>query len=157
MSGLSRARWPWLVLVALLAGALVVATVGDAGPRTTAERARGVAESIKCPTCQGQSVADSSAPAARAIRTEIARRIEAGETDDEIRDYIAGIYGEENLLTPPRDGVAGLVWFLPVAGLVVAAGGLAVVFRQWRSPEDVEVSEEDRDLVAQARRRVPPS
>ena len=157
MSGLSRARWPWLVLVALLAGALVVATVGDPGPRTTAERARGVAESIKCPTCQGQSVADSSAPAARAIRTEIARRIEAGETDDEIRDYIAGIYGEENLLTPPRDGVAGLVWFLPVAGLVVAAGGLAVVFRQWRSPEDVEVSEEDRDLVAQARRRVPPS
>ena len=102
-------------------------------------------------------MADSSAPAARAIRTEIARRIEAGETDDEIRDYIAGIYGEENLLTPPRDGVAGLVWFLPVAGLVVAAGGLAVVFRQWRSPEDVEVSEEDRDLVAQARRRVPPS
>ena len=112
MSGLSRARWPWLVLAALLAGALVVATVGDPGPRTTAERARGVAESIKCPTCQGQSVADSSAPAARAIRTEIARRIEAGETDDEIRDYIAGIYGEENLLTPPRDGVAGLVWFL---------------------------------------------
>jgi len=157
VSGLSRARWPWMVLVALLAGALVVATVGDPGPRTTAERARNVAESIKCPTCQGQSVADSSAPAARAIRTEIARRIEAGETDDEIRDYIAGIYGEENLLTPPRDGVAGLIWFLPVAGLVGAAGALAVVFRRWRTPEDVAVSEEDRVLVEQARRGAPPS
>ncbi|HEX4902458.1 MAG TPA: cytochrome c-type biogenesis protein [Acidimicrobiales bacterium] len=157
MSGLSRERWPWIVLVALLAGALVVATVGDTGPRTTAERARSVAESIKCPTCQGQSVADSSAPAARAIRTEIARRIEAGETDDEIRDYIAGIYGEENLLTPPRDGVAGLVWFLPVAGLVVAAGGLAVVFRRWRAPDDVDVSDEDRELVEQARRGLTPS
>jgi len=151
--GLSTARWPWLLLAALFAGALVVAAVGEGGPRTTAERARAVAESIECPTCQGQSVADSSAPAARAIRTEIARRIEAGETDEEIRDYIAGIYGEENLLTPPRDGVAGLIWFLPVAGSVLAVGGLAFVFRRWRLPEGVEVSDDDRALVEQARRR----
>jgi len=150
---LSTARWPWLVLAALLAGALVVATISEGGPRTTAERARGVAESIKCPTCQGQSVADSSAPAARAIRVEIARRIEAGESDDEIRDYIAGIYGEQNLLTPPSDGVASLIWFLPVAGSVLAIGGLAMVFRRWRVPEDVEVSDDDRALVEQARRR----
>jgi len=150
---LSTARWPWLVLAALLAGALVVATISEGGPRTTAERARGVAESIKCPTCQGQSVADSAAPAARAIRTEIARRIEEGETDEEIRDYIAGIYGEENLLTPPSDGVAGLIWFLPAAGFVLAAGGLAAVFRRWRLPDQVEVSDADRALVEQARRR----
>lgn len=153
MKTLSTARWPWLVLAALLAGALAVAAVGDRGPRTTAERARAVSESVKCPTCQGQSVADSSAPAARAIRTEIARRIEAGETDDQIREYIAGIYGPENLLTPPRDGVAGLIWFLPVAGMVFAVGGLAVVFQRWRVPDEVDVSEEDRALVEQAQRQ----
>ena len=156
MSELSRARWPWIALGALFAGALVVAAVGDSGPRTTAERARAVSESIKCPTCQGQSVADSSAPVARAIRTEVARRIEAGETDDQIRGYIAGIYGEDYLLTPPRDGVAGLIWFLPAAGLVLAVGGLAVVFRRWRVPDDVDVSAEDRALVEQARRRSSP-
>ncbi len=156
MSDVSRARWPWVLLVALLAGGLVVAAIGDGGPRTTAERARSISESIKCPTCQGQSVADSSAPSARAIRTEVARRIEGGETDDQIRDYIAGIYGEEALLTPPSDGVAGLIWFLPVAGLVAALGALAVVFRRWRVPEDVEVSDEDRVLVEQARRTASP-
>ena len=153
MKQLSAARWPWIVLVALLAGALAVAAVGDRGPRTTAERARAVSETIKCPTCQGQSVADSSAPVARAVRTEVARRIEAGETDEQIRDYIAGIYGEEYLLTPPRDGVAGLIWFLPVAGMVLAVGGLALVFQRWRVPDDVDVSDEDRVLVEQARRR----
>lgn len=155
MKDVSRARWPWIVLVALLAAGLAVAAIGDRGPRTTAERARSISETIKCPTCQGQSVADSSAPSARAIRTEVARRIEAGETDDQIRDYIAGIYGEEALLTPPSDGVAGLIWFLPVAGLVAALGGLAIVFRRWRIPEDVHVSDEDRVLVERARRAGP--
>lgn len=148
----SRARWPWLLLLALLAGALVTAAVGDGGTRTTAERTRDLSESIKCPTCQGQSVADSNATAAKSIRTEVARRIEQGETDDQIRDYISGLYGEESLLTPPRTGVAGLIWFLPVAVFVLAAGGLAAAFRTWRSPPDVAVTEADRDLVAQARR-----
>ena len=151
MKDVSRARWPWILLVALLAGGLVVAAVGDRGPRTTAERARAISESIKCPTCQGQSVADSAAPSARAIRTEVARRIEAGETDDQIRSYIAGIYGDDALLTPPSDGVAGLIWFLPAAGLVAALGALVVVFRRWRVPDDVEVSDEDRVLVERAR------
>ena len=156
MRDLSRARWPWILVLALFAGALVVAAVGDRGPRTTAERARAVSESIACPQCQGQSVADSEAPSARAIRTEVARRLEAGETDDQIRDYIAGIYGEDALLTPPRDGVAGLIWFLPVAGFVGALGGLVVVFRRWQVPEDVEVSDEDQVLVEQARRSTRP-
>lgn len=151
MSGVARARWPWLVLVALLLGGLAVAVAGDDGPQTSAERARALAEGIKCPTCQGQSVANSDATAARSIRTEIARRIEEGQTDDEIRDYIVGLYPDSSL-TPPRSGVAGLVWFLPVALFVGAVGGLVAVFRSWRSPPDTEVSDADRELVEEARR-----
>lgn len=151
MTDVSRARWPWLLLVALLVGGLAVAAFGDTGPQTSAERARGLAEGIKCPTCQGQSVADSNATAARSIRTEIARRIEEGQTDDEIRDYIVGLYPDSSL-TPPRSGVGGLVWFLPVALFVGAVGGLVAVFRSWRSPPDPEVSDADRALVEQARR-----
>lgn len=151
MTALQRSRWPWLVLVAVLAGALAVAAFGDTGPQTSAERARDLAEQIKCPTCQGQSVADSNATAARSIRTEIARRIEAGQSDDEIRSYIVGLYPDSDL-TPPRSGVGGLVWFLPVALFVCAVGGLVAVFRSWRTPGEVEVSEDDRALVDEARR-----
>lgn len=153
MSAVTRARWPWLVLVALLAGGLAVAAVGDDGPRTTEERARSLAESIQCPTCDGQSVADSNAPVARNIRTEVARRIEAGDSDDEIRDYIGGLFGDERLLTPPRTGVGGLVWFLPVALFVLAIGGLVAAFRRWRIPSETTVSDEDRAIVERARQR----
>ena len=153
MRTLSRARWPWLVLVALLAGGLAVAAMDGGGARTSEERVRAVGESIACPTCAGQSVADSNAPAAKNIRTEIVRRIEAGQTDDEIRDEIAGLYGDEVLLTPPRRGVGGLVWFLPVALFVAAVGGLVVAFRSWRTSPETTVSDEDRVLVEQARRR----
>ncbi len=153
MKRLSTARWPWLVLIALLVGALVVAAAGDGGPRSTEERARALGESIRCPTCSGQSVADSNAPAARNIRTEIARRIENGQTDEEIRDYIGGLFGEDLLLTPPRSGVAGLVWFLPVAAFVLAIGALVAAFRHWRTPPDLSVSDEDRALVDRARNR----
>lgn len=151
MRTLSRQRWPWLVLVALLAGGLAVAAAGDRGPQTTAERARALAEGIKCPTCQGQSVADSDATAARTIRTEIGRRLEQGQSDEEIRDYILSLYPDSSL-TPPPSGVGGLVWFLPVAAFVGAVGGLVAVFRSWRAPPDREVSDEDRALVEEALR-----
>lgn len=144
-----KGRWGWLVLLAVLVGGLAVAAVGDTGPQTTAERARSLAEGIACPTCQGQSVADSDATAARTIRTEIARRIEEGQSDEEIRDYIVGLYPDSEL-TPPRSGVGGLVWFLPVALFVGAVGGLVAVFRGWRSRTDAEVSEDDRRRVEDA-------
>ena len=153
MNRLSHARWPWLVLVALLAGGLAVAALDGSSARSSEERARGLAETIKCPTCQGQSVADSSSPAAKNIRTEIVRRMEAGQTDQEIRDGIVATYGEDLLLTPPRSGVGALVWFLPVALFVGAVGALVATFRRWRTPPDVDVSDADRVLVEQARRR----
>lgn len=144
------APWPWILLLAVLAGALAVGVIGAGGPSTLGERARGINESIKCPQCAGQSAADSDAPAARAIRTEVSRRLAAGESDDEIRDYFASRYGESILLTPGRDGLDAIVWFLPVAAFVAAIGGLVVVFRRWHATAITEVADADRVLVESA-------
>ena len=143
-------RWPWLVLVALLSGGLFVAATDDGAPPTPEERVRAVAESIACPVCDGQSVADSNAPTAQAIRLDIARRLEAGESPDEIRTYLSSRFDQDLLLTPPRTGVSSLVWFLPVAMLVGAIGGLIAAFRYWRASDDLEVPAEDQALVAAA-------
>lgn len=125
-------RWAsWLVLVVVVAAALVVGTT-DTGTRTDAERVEAIASSVRCPTCRGQSVADSDAIAAENVRREIARRVGEGESDDEIRSALAARFGEGIILTPSRSGVAGLVWVLPVAAGIVALAGLVFAFRRWK-------------------------
>jgi cytochrome c-type biogenesis protein CcmH/NrfF len=126
-------RWLlWPALGAVLVAALAVGARGDGGPRTDADRVTDLTSSFQCPTCRGQSVRDSNAPVASAIRSDVARRVEEGESDDEIRDAIVQRYGDEVLLNPPSSGVAGLVWVLPVAVLVASLAGLALAFRRWQ-------------------------
>ena len=121
-----------LMAVAIVA-ALSFGTIDQRDDRTTEERMQDVAGTIRCPQCRSQSAADSDASTAQAVRVEIAERIEAGESDDEIRDYFASTYGEEILLNPPASGVGSLVWIVPVVALVLATGGLLLAFRRWRS------------------------
>ena len=125
-------RWgSWAVLVVVVVAALVVGTT-DTGAQSEEERIEAIASSVRCPTCRGQSVADSDAIAAENVRREIARRVGEGETDDEIRNALAARFGEGIILTPARGGLTGLVWVLPVAGAVVAFAGLVFAFRRWR-------------------------
>jgi cytochrome c-type biogenesis protein CcmH len=119
------------VMAVVLAVALVIG-VRDRGSTDPLDRAHALEQSIKCPTCRGQSVAESDAPASKAIRTEIARRIGAGQSDDTIRDYFAAQYGQDILLRPAASGWAGLVWIVPVVAGVLAAAGLAFAFWRWR-------------------------
>jgi cytochrome c-type biogenesis protein CcmH len=119
------------LMVVVLLGALWAGTHGGHTPSND-ERALALEQSIKCPVCRGQSVAESDAEASKAIRTEIVRRISAGESDSEIRRYFAQTLGDDILLRPPSSGLAGLVWILPIAGLVVAGAAIAFAFVRWR-------------------------
>ncbi|MEX2292399.1 MAG: cytochrome c-type biogenesis protein CcmH [Acidimicrobiales bacterium] len=143
-------RWSWLCIGALVLVALVRAGVSDGPARTNVERVRDVASTIKCPTCRSQSVAGSDSAAARAIRNEIARRVADGESADEIRAAVAANYGSEVLLTPSGSGIEGLVWVLPVIALVVGLAALSAAFARWRRTTALEVTDEDRALVAAA-------
>src|SRR5690606_39180607 len=113
--------------------------------------ARNLAESVACPQCDGQSVADSDSEASTAIRERIEERIAAGASDAEIRDELANAYGEHLLLEPGRSGVSSLVWALPVAALVASLACLGFAFRRWRDGGAARASEADRELVERAR------
>lgn len=125
-------RASYLVLAVVAAAALAVGTFDEGPARATEDRVEDIAGTIRCPQCRGQSAADSDAASARAVRAEIAERLDAGQSADEIRDYFAASYGEELLLTPPSTGIGSLVWILPVVVVVAGGGGLALAFARWR-------------------------
>jgi cytochrome c-type biogenesis protein CcmH len=143
-----RQAWAWAALVVVVATAFAIGASSGGGPRTDAERVEALSEEIACPVCQGESVAQSNAPAALNIRREIARSVDAGRSDAEIRAFLARQYGEEQLLRPRGEGLSALVWVVPVVAVVLAASGLVLVFRRWAAPEAALPSDEDRELVA---------
>lgn len=140
------------MIVALVLVSLVRNAVDEGPPRTAAERVESIAAGLKCPTCRSQSVADSESAAARSIRTEIARRVEDGQTGDEIRAAIAATYGDDLQLMPSGSGIDGLVWILPVLALVLGLAALTATFARWRSVPRSAATDADRALVDQALR-----
>lgn len=141
---------PWVALTIMIAGTLAFVAWPRGAP-SDASRARRLAEEIRCPECQGLSAADSSSPTARAIRADIRDRVDAGQSDDEIRQAMVDRYGEGILLRPEGDGLGLLVWGLPVAAVVVGAGVLALALRRWRREPRLHATAADEHLVERTR------
>ncbi len=78
-----------------------------------------------CPVCAGQSVAESNSDLARDMRKIIRKKIENGETDEEIILWFQGKYGDTILAEPPLKGFSLVAWFLPVIAAI--AGGMVAV------------------------------
>jgi cytochrome c-type biogenesis protein CcmH len=126
-----KLKFSYALMVIVLAGALWAGT-HNGKAASPEQRALSLEQSIKCPVCRGQSVAESDAEASKAIRTEVNRRISDGESDGEIRAYFAQTLGDDILLRPPSSGWGGLVWVLPVAGFVAAGCFITFAFVRWR-------------------------
>lgn len=124
----------------------------DRSAPSAGARSETLANELRCPTCAGLSVADSTTPLAVSSRQEIDRRIAAGETDQQIRDYFVSRYGTQALLSPPSQGVAGLVWALPVGGAVLAVILVALALNRWRKRSALhrEPTAEEHELVRRA-------
>jgi cytochrome c-type biogenesis protein CcmH len=88
-----------------------------------------VSSLMRCPVCQGLSVADSPTPSAVAMKEEVRQFLAAGYTDTQILTYFEQAYGEFIRLAPKAKGFNLVVWILPIAALLA---GLAVVMRRVR-------------------------
>jgi cytochrome c-type biogenesis protein CcmH len=147
----SRRSLVWLCLLAAALSALVVSTQLEGPPRTNEDRVRSLSEDFACPTCDGQSVAESNAVVAEEIRREIRRQVDEGQTDGQITDALVASYDESIDLRPRSGGVVGLIWIVPVVVMVFGFAALASVFRRWRLTEAQSASAEDVELVRSLR------
>jgi cytochrome c-type biogenesis protein CcmH len=144
-------RWgPWIALAAVVVVALAV-VLWPTGDQSSAARAHTLETQLKCPECQGLSVADSQAPTSRAIRADIKRRIAKGQSDAQIRQAYVDDYGESILLTPQDSGISLIVWVLPVLVLALGATGIVYALRRSRDQPRLHATVADETLVERTR------
>ena len=81
-------------------------------------RARAISSELRCLVCQNQSIDDSNAPLAKDLRVLVRERLNAGETDRDVVDFIVARYGDFVLLKPPFNRHTLLLWLAPLLCLV---------------------------------------
>ena len=121
-------RW-WKAALTLALAAVVVVGVATARP-SEPDRARSIAGRLRCPVCQGETVADSPSKTAEAMVRLIEEQVAAGRSDGEILRFFRARYGDWILADPPVGGRTLLVWALPAIGLVVGVVAVATSVRR---------------------------
>ncbi len=127
------------LLLLLAALALMVAIwswLAFAVPRqlTLDQHVKNVASQLRCPVCQGESVAEAPAPLAQQMRQVIREQLQAGRSDGEIVQYFASRYGEQNVVwSPPLQGFTLLAWLVPIVLLLGGVMLLVFVVRDWQA------------------------
>jgi cytochrome c-type biogenesis protein CcmH len=138
-------RWLPVIAAACLLGVGAVAAVVAVAPRvpaTSADRAAALASELRCPDCQGLSVADSPTSSAVEIRRQIDELVASGASDDEVRAHFVARYGEWIRLAPGD----AIVWVVPFAALAFGVGLLVLWIRSRPAPpaQTIAVSDEER-------------
>ena len=113
------------------------------------ERTESLSKRLRCPVCQGLSVADSRSDAAVAMKKRIQTLVEQGYSEEQVEDYFIDRYGEWVLLKPKYEH-----WFVWIAPIVAAVGGLGFVLvhtarrKEFDEGETIEtdLSTSDEDL-----------
>lgn len=98
------------------------------------QRAREVSKDLRCVVCQNQSIDDSNAELARDMRILVRERLVAGDSNQQVLDYMVSRYGDFVLLDPPFKQSTYVLWFGPA--LIVGIGVLVLIvsYRRRRGP-----------------------
>jgi len=142
-----------LFALLLLAFATAAAPAKEAAPAVQdpvlEKRVMALAEELRCLVCQNQTLADSNAPLAEDLRSQIRERMREGNSDAQVVDYLVARYGDFVLYRPPLKATTILLWFGP---MLLLAAGFALLLRRLlrrRSMEVAEMTAADRKRAAE--------
>ncbi|WP_238365393.1 cytochrome c-type biogenesis protein [Mesobacterium pallidum] len=113
-------------------------------------RAREISKGLRCPVCQNESIDESNASVSHDLRVLVRERLVAGDSNEEVVDYIVARYGEFVLLRPETGGANILLWAAGPLMLLIAGGvGITYLRRRSRAPGTAEatLSEAEEDRV----------
>jgi cytochrome c-type biogenesis protein CcmH len=95
-------------------------------------RARALSKELRCMVCQNQSIDDSEAPLARDLRILVRERLQAGDSDGQVIDFLVARYGEFVLLRPRFSWHTAVLWLGPAAMLLIGGCAVLVLARRYR-------------------------
>lgn len=128
-----RSLWILLAMLVLVGAAWTYLLLAVPPQRTLDQRVYDVALQLKCPVCQGETVADSSAAVAQQMRLVIRQKLQDGQSEQQVLQYFAAHYGNQILLAPPPQGAYLLAWLVPVAMLLAGLGLIGYIARDWHA------------------------
>jgi cytochrome c-type biogenesis protein CcmH len=147
-------RWLLALVLACIAGLSLVCPVGAVQPDEILKdpgleaRARALSAGLRCLVCQNQSIDDSDAPLAKDLRVLVRERLKAGDSDEEIIDFVVDRYGEFVLLKPR---FSPHTWVLWLATPLVLLAALAAIWFAYRRKS---AAESPKPLTANEKRRL---
>lgn len=114
------------------------------------ERARDISAGLRCLVCQNQSIDDSDADLARDLRILVRERLLAGDSDEEVEQFLVDRYGEYVLLNPRFSTHTLLLWIAAPLLLLAGLVGLLWAMRRLPAPPgQTALSEEERRVLAE--------
>ncbi|KXF78266.1 hypothetical protein ATN84_00190 [Paramesorhizobium deserti] len=113
------------------------------------QRARTISAELRCMVCQNQSIDDSNADLAKDLRVLVRERLKAGDTDEQVLDFVVARYGEFVLLKPRLEAKTILLWSFPIAILLIGGGFLLVSARRRSAAQTPPLSDEERRKLAE--------
>ncbi|MEZ5782025.1 MAG: cytochrome c-type biogenesis protein [Rhizobiaceae bacterium] len=122
----------WLALLTPAWAVLPDEVLADPALET---RARNLSHELRCMVCQNQSIDDSNADLARDLRVLVRERLQAGDSDRQVIDYVVARYGEFVLLKPRFSARNALLWGTPILLLLIGGAFIFVRARQGTSNE----------------------
>jgi cytochrome c-type biogenesis protein CcmH len=114
------------------------------------QRYRALTEELRCLVCQNQNIADSHAELAQDLRRKVYEMINAGQSDDQIVQFMIDRYGDFVLYRPPLNPKTMILWLAPVLTVAVGLLGFWFLLKR-RRQNDQQPSDADlqriRDLL----------
>ncbi|KOC89481.1 cytochrome c-type biogenesis protein [Winslowiella iniecta] len=106
---------------------------------------RELTESLRCPKCQNNSIADSNAMIAADMRLKVYQLMKQGQNQQQITDYMVARYGNFVTYQPPLTLSTLILWAGPA--LFVVMGALVIILRSRKrqpSQQRLDAAEQQR-------------
>ena len=129
------ARIALLVLLNVLIWTVQAASTVDVLTFESAEQQRrykALIDEFRCPKCLNTNLSGSDAPIAQDLRHSVYRLVRAGQSDQQIRDFLQQRYGDFVLYKPPFSGRTAFIWLIPIGLLLIGAVVLFALQSQGR-------------------------